>query len=536
MLGREGETAQVSTKTPASAMAGEPSFGHREVLGILTGLLLGMFLAALDQTIISTALPTIAHELEDAKHLSWIIAAYLLTSTASTPIYGKLSDLYGRRALFRVAIALFVAASILCALAQSMTQLILARALQGLGGGGLITLAQAVIADVISPRERGRYQGYVSGVWAVASVSGPVLGGFFAEYVSWRWVFWINLPLGLAALAIAHVSLRRLPQHRVRRPIDYVGAILLISAVSALLLVTSWGGVAMPWSSPAILGLTLIGVVLVVLFVLQELRAPEPIIPARLFADRVVRIANIASFITAMTMFGAIVFLPVFLQLVMGISASRSGMLIIPLMGGTVIGAYGAGQVMRGTGRYKLLPLTGLAIVSAAFLLLSTATATTPSALAILYMGMAGVGFGLVMPSMLLSVQNAAQSRDIGTATSSIAFFRSLGASFGVAALWTVLLIAFARALPPGSGIGPDVLRGGPEAFGTIPPELRDLMGEALTSAFQVMFLVSAALAVTAFLVTLRLEDRPLRASPAQADATSSRRALSGNAHLDGED
>jgi EmrB/QacA subfamily drug resistance transporter len=498
-------------------MSAGPSFSHREVLGILSGVLLGMFLAALDQTIVATALPTIAGELQGTEHLSWIVAGYLLTSTASTPVYGKLSDLYGRRALFRFAIVLFVVASVLCAVAQSMTQLILARALQGLGGGGLITMAQAIIADIISPRERGRYQAYISGVWAVASVGGPVLGGVFADYLSWRWVFWINLPLGLGALVIAHLSLRRLPPRRLSRPLDYVGAILLMSAVSVLLLMTSWGGVVAPWTSPLILGLALGGLTLGALFVFQELRAAEPLLPPRLFVDRVVRVANAASFITSMAMFGATVFLPVFLQLVMGISASRSGMLVIPLMGGTVIGAYSAGQVMRRTGRYKRLPLAGLTVAALAFLLFATATATTPAALPMLYMAMIGFGFGLVMPSMLVSVQNAAEPRDIGAATSSIAFFRSLGGSFGVAALWSVLLVAFADALPAGSAFGPEVLRGGPEALAGIAPETRALLTEALTSAFHVVFLVSAALAVTAFLVTLRLEDRPLRTSPAQA-------------------
>jgi EmrB/QacA subfamily drug resistance transporter len=498
-------------------MSTAPSFSHREVLGILSGILLGMFLAALDQTIVATALPTIAGELHGAEHLSWIVAGYLLTSTASTPVYGKLSDLYGRPALFRIAIALFVVASVFCALAQSMTQLILARALQGLGGGGLITMAQATIADVISPRERGRYQGYISGVWAVASVGGPVLGGVFADYLTWRWVFWINLPLGLAAFAIAHFSLRRLPRQRVQRPIDYVGAVLLMSAVSVLLLVTSWGGVVAPWTSPLILGLALGGLALCVLFVVQELHAPEPLLPPRLFVDRVVRIANAASFITSMAMFGATVFLPVFLQLVMGISASRSGMLVIPLMGGTVIGAYSAGQVMRASGRYKRLPLTGLGVATVAFLLLSTTHATTPAVLAMLYLGMIGLGFGLVMPAMLVSVQNAAEPRDIGAATSSVAFFRSLGGSFGVAALWSVLLVAFAHALPPGSAIGPEVLRGGPESLAGIAPETRVLLTDSLTRAFHVLFLVSAALTVIALLVALRLEDRPLRTTPAQA-------------------
>jgi EmrB/QacA subfamily drug resistance transporter len=510
----------IETSTRESAappMAAEPAFTHREVLGILGGILLGMFLAALDQTIVATALPTIAGELHDAEHLSWMVAAYLLTSTASTPVYGKLGDLYGRRALFLFAIVVFVVASALCALAQTMTQLILARALQGLGGGGLVTIAQATIADVISPRERGRYQAYISGIWAVASVGGPVLGGVFADYLSWRWVFWINLPLGLAALAISHLALRRLPQRRVQRPVDYAGAVLVMGSVSLLLLMTSWGGVVAPWNSPPILGLALGGIALGALFVAQELRAPEPLLPPRLFVDRVVRVANAVSFLTSMAMFGATVFLPVFLQLVMGISASRSGMFVIPLMGGTVIGAYTAGQVMRGTGRYKRLPLAGLGIVTAGFLLLSTATEQTSMALAVPYMAALGVGFGLVLPAMLVSVQNAAEARDIGAATSSIAFFRALGGSFGVAALWTVLLVAFANGLPPESGIGPEVLRGGADAIAGLAPQIRPVLIGALVGAFQTVFLASAGLAAAALLLTFRLEDRQLRTTPAQA-------------------
>jgi EmrB/QacA subfamily drug resistance transporter len=496
-----------------------PGFGHREVLGILAGVLLGMFLGALDQTIVATALPTIAGELGDTEHLSWIVAGYLLTSTASTPVYGKLSDLYGRPALLRFAIALFVVASALCALAETMPQLILARALQGIGGGGLITMAHATIADVIAPRERGRYQGYISSVWAVASVGGPVLGGVFAEYLSWRWVFWINLPLGLAALAIAHVSLRRLPRHAVKRPIDYPGAALLVGAVTSLLLLTSWAGVVAPWTSPTIIGLAAAGAVLTALFIGQELRVAEPLLPPRLFADRVVRVASVASFITSMAMFGAMVFVPVFLQVVMELGASRSGLLVIPLMAGTVVGAYSAGQVMRATGRAKRLPLTGLVVVALAFVLLATATRSTPPALAMAYMAAIGVGFGLVLPAMLVSVQNAAEPRDIGAATSSVNFFRSLGGSFGVSLLWSVLLIAFAGAVPPGSGIGPEALRGGPEALAAAAPETRALLSAALSGAFQVLFIVSAGLAALAFLVTLRLEDRALRTTPAQARA-----------------
>jgi EmrB/QacA subfamily drug resistance transporter len=498
-------------------MADETSFSHREILGILSGILLGMFLAALDQTIVATALPTIAAELQGAEHLSWIVAAYLLTSTASTPIYGKLSDLYGRRALLRVAILVFVVASALCGLAQSMPQLILARALQGLGGGGLITMAQATIADVIPPRERGRYQAYFSGTWAVASVGGPVLGGFFADYLTWRWVFWVNLPLGVAALALGHFALRRLPARRLRRPIDYLGAALMVGAVGALLLVTAWGGTALPWSSPTVLALAAAGIVLLAFFVLQELRAAEPILPPRLFMSPVVRVASATSFLASMAMFGATILLPVFLQLVGGASASHSGMLVIPLMGGTVVGAYTAGQMMRRTGRYKRLPLIGLSAATIAFLLLAGVTAATPRALSTLYMAALGAGIGLMMPVMLVAVQNAADARDIGIATSSIAFFRSLGGSFGAAGLWTVLLVALGRLLPAGAGLEAGMLRSGPDALAALPPDLRAAAAGALTGAFHAVFLAGAAIAALSLLVALFLPERPLRTGPAPA-------------------
>jgi EmrB/QacA subfamily drug resistance transporter len=492
------------------------SFSHREILTILSGVLLGMMLAALDQSIVTTALPAIAGELGDFEHLSWIVAGYLLTSTASTPIYGKLSDLYGRRLLLQISIAIFVLSSALCSLAHTMPELIIARSLQGLGGGGLISMAQAIIADVISPRERGRYQAYLSGVWATASVGGPVLGGFFVDYLSWRWVFWINLPIGLAAFLLCRRVLAALETRRTRRRIDYLGAVLLTLVVTDLLLVVTWGGTSESWTSPRLLGLMALAPPLLVAVVLQELRAAEPVLPPRLFANPVIRVASLASFIVSVSMFGGIVLLPVFLQLVTGVGAGDSGVLLIPLMGGTVVGAFTAGQRMRRTGRYKVYPLIGLAAGAGAFALLATMTEATPPTLAMVYMGVLGVGIGMSMPVMLVAVQNAAEPRDIGVATSTVAFFRSLGGSFGAAILWSLFLAALARALAgAGGGLGSDVLQGGPEAAAHLPAAQRALLVPALVHAFHLVFAIAAAIMALSVVASLFLPERPLRTTPA---------------------
>ena len=503
-------------------MAADASLSRREVLRILSGVLLGMFLSALDQTIITTALPTMAADLSGVEHLSWVVAVYLLTSTASTPIYGKLSDLYGRRSLLQGAIAIFIGGSILCAIAQSMPQLILARAFQGLGGGGLITLAHAVIADHVSPRERGRYQGYLSGVWATASVGGPVLGGLFVDHLSWRWVFWINLPIGALAYLLCWRALRHLTRPSQSRSIDYLGAALLTSAVASLLLVATWGGTQFSWLSPQILGLGLGGLALLALFLIQELRAVEPILPPRLFRNAVFRTSNTISFLVAMVLFGSTMLLPIFLQIVTGMSPGRSGVLLAPLMGATVVSSFITGRIMQATGRYKRLPLLGLTLAAAGLALLATMTATTPTAAIAGYLGLIGIGFGFTFPVMLVSVQNAADPRDIGVASSAVNFFRSMGGSFGAAILWTVLIVALEHRLARGGGAVPEdslaLLRGGPEGLARLAPELRAAVLPALGYAFHVVFAAAAALAAVALAVAATLEERPLRTTTTAAD------------------
>jgi len=499
---------------------------HREVLVILCSVLVSLLLAALDQTIVATALPTIAADYHSVEHLSWVVSVYLLTSTASTPIYGKLSDFYGRRALLTVAIATFVAASALCAMAQSMTQLIAARALQGIGGGALISLTQATIADVIAPRDRGRYQGYIATVWASASVGGPLLGGFFVDYLSWRWVFWINLPIGLAALVAARISLRKLPVHPVKHRIDYVGALLLVAGVTSLLIVFSSGGAALPWTSPYIIGLGAAGMVLLTLFVAWELRAPEPILPPRLFRNPVVRVANTASFVWSMAFIGGVVFMPLFFQLVVGASASESGMLLMPLTMGVVVGATSSGRFMVKTGRYKAMPLSGLVVSVVIFLYLGQAEAGLSRGLMIACFAILGIGLGLVIPPMLVAVQNAVEKRDLGTATSAVTFFRSMGGSFGVAVLGAVIVSALghhmnAAAIPGADQLGAQILRDGRAALDALPEPARGQAAAAAARAFHPMFQACAVVCAITFLVVLFLKEIPLRSAQRPTEGSS---------------
>ena len=500
------------------------SFSHGEILVILSGVMLGMLLAGLDQTIVATALPTIARELHGLEHMSWVVSAYLLTSTATTPIYGKLSDLYGRRTMLQIAIGIFLVASLLCALAQSMSQLILFRGVQGAGGGGLIAMAHATIADVIAPRDRGRYQGYFSSVFGATSVAGPVLGGFFADHLSWRWVFWINLPIGIAAMLISNRALRKLVVRRATLEIDYWGALLLVAAVCALLLVTTWGGIEWPWISPVILGLGLSGLVLLAAFVLREQVAREPILPLRLFRNAVFSVTSLTSFLTSMAMFGAIVFLPLFLQLVGGDTASRSGLLLIPLTGTIVVGAFTAGRAVSRTGRYKIYPCAGLLLATIAFGLLSLMDAGTPHLESGFFMALLGLGLGMVLPVMVVATQNAIELRDLGTGTAALNFFRSMGGSFGVAMLSTVLLLQLTdrmASIPGHEGLGPhpalDLLHGDAGGIAALAAGARALLLAAVERSFTAVFLMAGGVAFLGLIAALFLKELPLRTTPALA-------------------
>jgi EmrB/QacA subfamily drug resistance transporter len=486
---------------------------HRQILVVFSGLLLGMFLAALDQTIVATALPTIVGDLGGLNHLSWVVTAYLLTSTASTPLYGKISDLYGRKIMFQTAIVIFLVGSALSGLSQNMSQLIAFRAVQGLGAGGLMSMAMAIIGDIVSPRERGRYQGYTGAVFACASVFGPLAGGFFVDNLSWRWVFYVNLPVGILALAVTS-SVLRLPFARRQPIIDYLGSALLVAAVSCLLLVTVWGGNEYEWGSPTILGLAVAGVALVGLFIAQERRAAEPVLPLRLFRDPIFRVADATAFIVGLTMFGVIVFVPLYLQVVNGATPTRSGLLLTPLMVGVIVGTVGSGRRITKTGRYRMFPIAGTGVMTIGLFLLSRFDAHTSRLTQSLFMAVVGLGIGLVLQVLVLAVQNSVAASDLGTATSANTFFRSMGGAFGVAIFGSIFnnrLEHYVAALFPGKAFDSSALQAGPEALHALPPQAQTAIVDAFARALHVTFLCAVPVAAVGFVLALRLRELPLR-------------------------
>jgi EmrB/QacA subfamily drug resistance transporter len=486
----------------------------RALWTVFGALMLGMFLAALDQTIVSTALPTIVGDLGGLKHLSWVVTSYLLAATVSTPLYGKLGDMYGRKPVFLAAILIFLTGSILAGLSQTMIQLIAFRGLQGIGAGGLMVGAQAIIADIVPPRERGKYMGLIGGVFAVSSVAGPLLGGFLVDSLSWRWVFYVNVPIG--ALAVAVVTMRlHLPSRHTPHRVDYLGTALLSGGVGALILLTTWGGNQYAWGSATIIGLAIAGVVLLALFVRQEGRAKEPIIPLTLFRSSVFDVANAMGFTIGMAMFGAIIFIPLYLQLVYGATPTGSGLRMLPLMAGLLVAAIASGRVISRIGRYKMFPIAGTAILVCGMYLLSRLTISTTVLVSSLYMLVVGVGIGLVMQVLVLVVQNDARPREIGVATSTATFFRSVGGSFGVAIFGTIFATRLAdqiKQLPPASA---KRLAGGvhltPAQAKHLPPSVHADFLHAFSHALHGVFLWGMVMAIVPFALSWLLREVPLR-------------------------
>ncbi|HVA61013.1 MAG TPA: MDR family MFS transporter [Mycobacteriales bacterium] len=498
---------------------------HRQVLIVFGAVMLGLLLAALDQTIVATALPTIVGDLGGLNHLSWVVTAYLLTSTASTPLYGKISDLYGRKRIFQVAIVIFLIGSALSGLAQSMTELIAFRAIQGLGAGGLMTLAMTIIADIVSPRERGRYQGYFGAVFALASVGGPLLGGLFTDHLSWRWVFYINLPIGIVALVVTSTVLN-LPFKRRDHKVDYTGAALMVAGVTALLLVTVWGGQQYAWTSATILGLAAAGFALVAAFLLWETRVDEPILPPALFRNRVFAVSTAVTFILGVSMFGAIIFLPYYLQLVDGVSATASGLLLLPVMVGILTTSIASGRLVSRLGRYKMFPVAGTATLAVGMFLLSRLTATTSHLETSLYMVVVGAGLGLCMQTLVIAVQNSVPVQDLGTATSAITFFRSMGGSFGTSlfgAILTARLTFWVPRLLPAAAArrfsGGNITSSPAELHKRLAHEPAILHGviEAFVRALHDVFLVVTPVAALGFVIAIFLKDVRLRDTPGLA-------------------
>ncbi|WTE15516.1 MDR family MFS transporter [Streptomyces uncialis] len=485
-----------------------------------------MLLASLDQTIVSTALPTIVSDLGGLDHLSWVVTAYLLASTAATPLWGKLGDQYGRKRLFQTAVVIFLIGSALCGIAQNMPQLIGFRALQGLGGGGLMVLSMAIVGDLVPPRERGRYQGLFGAVFGTTSVLGPLLGGVLTEQLSWRWVFYVNLPLGAVALVVIATSLR-IPRRDTRHTIDYLGTFLIASVATCLVLVASLGGTTWAWDSAPIIGLALLGLLLAVAFVAVERRAAEPVLPLKLFRVRTFTLAAVIGFIIGFAMFGAMTYLPTFLQIVRGVTPTMSGVHMLPMVVGLLLSSTVSGQIVSRTGRWKVFPVAGTGITTIGLLLLHRLDAHTGTAETSAYFFVFGLGLGLVMQVLVLIAQNSVTYEDLGVATSGVTFFRSIGAAFGVAVFGSVfagrLRDALADALAGRNlpaGVDPASLAADPRGLDRIPAALRPAVLDAFSSSITEVFLYAAPVALLGFVLAWFFHEDPLRGSVRVPDGT----------------
>jgi EmrB/QacA subfamily drug resistance transporter len=515
---------------PAPTTPDTPGYlSHRQILVVLVGLMAGMLLAALDQSIVGTALPRIVSDLGGLDQLAWVVTAYLLTSTATTPLWGKISDLYGRRLIFQVAIGIFLVGSALAGFSQNMTELIGFRALQGVGGGGLMSIALATIGDVIPPRERGRYQGYFGAVFGVSSVAGPLLGGFFTDGPGWRWIFFVNLPIGAIALVVTSLVLR-IPHVKRPHKVDYLGATVIVAAVSLLLLYLNWAGKEHGWFSGTSLSLLAGSLVLAAVFVLVEQRAPEPIIPMRLFRNRVFSVGNVYGFLAGVAMFGTIVFFPLYLQAVMGMSPTLSGLAMLPAVVGIFSTSISSGQLISRTGRYKVYPIIGAAVLVVSLLLLHQLDADTPYWQAAIYVYFFGAGLGFTMQTIVTAVQNSVAMPDMGAATSSTVFFRQTGGSIGAAVFGAVLssrltthLQERLSGLPVPAGRTPKVDANNIEAIQHLKEPLKHLVLSAFSSAIDDVFLTGVPFVAVAFVVAFFLKELPLRTGREQTSPGSDR-------------
>ncbi|HVV62968.1 MAG TPA: MDR family MFS transporter [Pseudolabrys sp.] len=496
---------KAGAKSASAAAKFEPlDLSHQEIKAIVFGIMLAMFLGALDQTIVATALPTIGWHFGGLDNISWVVTAYLLTGTAVTPLYGKLSDIHGRRVMMLIAIGLFVAGSVACAMAPSMTALIFARALQGLGGGGLMALAQTIVADIVSPRERGRYQGYIGAVFATSSIGGPVLGGFLTEHLDWSLIFWINLPLGLGALGMTSAALRRIPHHHRQHRLDLIGAALMMIASVLLLLALTSGGRRFAWISPEMGALTGGSAICWGLFAWRLVAAPEPFLPLAVLGNAVVRCAALAGACMMSVLVGMTIFVPLYFEVVAHLTASESGLALIPLVGATPLFSTLTGRLMGRMKHYKRMPLVGLAVAILALAVLAVWPASMPLPLVLVLLAVIGSGLGTVFPISTVCMQNAVPHAQMGVATGAANFFRALFSALVVAILGAIVLGYL------GGATG--------EAVETL---ARTASAEALAQAFRFVFIAGALVLAFGMAFLIALEERPLRGPRAEAPAAT---------------